>query len=188
MRDSSDFIVEEIPVRRIRKGGWVEKILRLSWHEPTKSLEIAGEWLKTQDRYAEIDLYRVEPIEVQQPGFQGAGYILHRAQSAIDADPNHVKRYETLVGPTAEKSSCSCRGHYKTEHCKHEDALRWLGRKLNPVCEKCGQTDCELTAGLCVDCERLKEDHLQKRQNEIEAEPAPSWLDPAGPYEEYIPF
>lgn len=179
---SDSFIVEEIPVSRIRHGEWYEDRLRVSYHPESFSLEIAGKYRKTKEVWAEVDLYRVESIPVQAP-FVGSAYILHRSPTAIADDPNHIQRYETLVGPTEAKDSCSCRGHYKTERCKHADALRWLGSKLNPPsCSKCGQTDCELVGGLCSDCVAFKP---QAKAPDTE----PDWLkSEAAPDYDEIPF
>lgn len=152
MKDTSEIIIDEIAVRRLRLGQWVEVPLMVSYHPETQSLEIRGELRKRKQVFAEVDLYRVEPIPVQEP-MKGAGYILHRSQKAIEEDPEQGLRYEVLVGPTEDKDLCSCRGHYGNDRCKHTDALRWLGSKLGPVaCGKCGQTDVELRGGLCGDC------------------------------------
>ena len=170
LAEANGFIVEEILVRRMKAGEWIELPMRVSWHPETCSLEIAQHWRKRLERWADVELYRIEPIFVQKP-FEGLAYRIHRTKQAVADDPHHVERYEALVATKEANDICSCWGHYGNDRCKHIDALRWLGSKLEnaAACDKCGQTDCELVDGLCADCKPALLPVTDK-------EPLPEWL------------
>ena len=104
------------------------------------TLTIRQEWRVRKQRYADVEIYRVEEV----PAWDGArGFLLHRDPATIAADRRKAKEgdadvpewYAVLVA-NRQDVSCECWGFLRHAHCKHCRALVALlaaGRIEHPM-------------------------------------------------------
>lgn len=128
---TAEVVCEEIPIRRVRKGGVVAGTILIRFDGgPFATLGIGEGWVRKRKTgepgFERYDVYDVRRLETDLPG---RAFSLRRDPSAVKG-PEDDEAYAALVADDRPMSVCSCRGFAAAETrglaCKHLVALTHL--------------------------------------------------------------